>query len=311
MRGEYYGILTAICWAIGIFPFTLSTKYFQATHINLMRLVLALILLCPFIMLKENISFSNLFLNPGAQNWLWLGLSGIIGLALGDYFSFSAFKAIGAKNSSIFSTLAPGSAIIFGYFMLGETINFIGIAGIFITVGGIIFISLQKKDKQHSSLTPAGIGHAIGAALCQGAGLVLAKKAYENNTLEIAPFHAAWLRIFASVFVLFFIALWSKEIKSISRNIVNKEQRKGLIYLSLGTLSGTVLGLTFAMQTVSTIDSAVAQTIFSLVPVFAIPLAYIFHKEKITIAVITGALIAIAGVIILIWRNPLMQLLLV
>jgi drug/metabolite transporter (DMT)-like permease len=306
MRGEYFGIITAFCWAVGIFPFTLSTRYFQATHINLMRLLLALFLLCPFIILKENISFSNLFLFPGYQNWLWLGLSGVVGLALGDYFSFSAFKAIGAKNSSIFSTLAPGTAIIFAYLMLGEQINLIGITGIIITISGIIYISLQKKDNQ-SKMSLVGMGHAIGAALCQGAGLVLAKKAYENNLIEIAPFHAAWLRIMASVIVLLVFAILTREIKPITRNLVKPENKKGLVYLSLGTISGTVLGLTFAMQTISTIDSAVAQTIFSLVPVFAIPLAYFFHKEKITLSIILGALIAIAGVIVLIWRDNIMD----
>jgi len=306
MRGEYFGIITAFCWAVGIFSFTMSTRYFQATHINLMRLLLALFLLCPFIIIKENISFSNLFLFPGYQNWLWLGLSGVVGLALGDYFSFSAFKAIGAKNSSIFSTLAPGTAIIFAYLMLGEKINLIGITGILITISVIIYISLQKKDNQ-SKMSLVGMGHAIGAALCQGAGLVLAKKAYENNLIEIAPFHAAWLRIMASVIVLLVFAILTREIKPITRNLVKPENKKGLVYLSLGTLSGTVLGLTFAMQTISTIDSAVAQTIFSLVPVFAIPLAYFFHKEKMTLSIILGALIAIAGVMVLIWRNNIMD----
>lgn len=304
MKGEYFGILTALCWAVGIFPFTLSTKYFLATHVNLMRLMLALVVLCPFILIKEDISFTNLFIKPGFQNWFWLGLSGVVGLALGDYFSFSAFKAIGAKNSSIFSTLAPGSAILFGYAMLGETINAIGITGILITVCGILFISLQQKESQNK-LSLIGVGHAIGAALCQGAGLVLAKKAYLNNDIVIAPFHAAWLRIFASVFILLLLSLLGKEIIIILRNLVNPNNKKGLIFLGLGTFSGTILGLTFAMQTISTIDSAVAQTIFSLVPVFAIPLAYLFHKEKITLPIIIGAFIAISGVFILIWRNNL------
>lgn len=307
MRGEYYGLLTAICWAVGIFPFTLSTRYFKATHINLMRLVLALLLLSPFIIFKENISIRNLFFLPGYQNWLWLGLSGFVGLALGDYFSFSSFKAIGARNSSIFNTLAPGTAIIFGYIMLGEHINFIGMLGMLVTISGIIYISLQKKD-EHSRMNLTGIVHAIGAALCQGAGLVLAKKAYENNPIEIAPFHAAWIRITASVIMLSVFAAFSKQIMPMTRNLMNPEHKKGFFYLSLGTISGTVLGLTFAMQTISTIDSAVAQTIFSLVPVFAIPLAYVFHKERITLSVISGALIAISGVIILIWRNSLSEI---
>jgi drug/metabolite transporter (DMT)-like permease len=306
MRGEYFGILTAICWAIGIFPFTLSTKYFAATHINLMRLVLAILLLSPFILLIEGVSINYLFAFPGIQNWIWLGLSGVVGLALGDYFSFSAFSAIGARNSSIFNTLAPGTAIIFGYMMLGEKINLIGIIGMLITIAGIIYISLQKRGDD-STISLIGIGHAIGAALCQGAGLVLAKKAYENNDIHIAPFHAAWLRIVGAVIVLIIFTIITKQIRPLLRNSINPNNRKGLLYLSLGTLSGTVLGLTFAMQTISTIDSAVAQTIFSLVPVMAIPLAYFFHKEKITMAIISGASIAIVGVIILIWRNTILE----
>jgi drug/metabolite transporter (DMT)-like permease len=111
----------------------------------------------------------------------------------------------------------------------------------------------------------------------------------------------------ASVIVLLVFAILSREIKPITRNLVKPENKKGLVYLSLGTISGTVLGLTFAMQTISTIDSAVAQTIFSLVPVFAIPLAYFFHKEKITPSIILGALIAITGVIVLIWRDNIMD----
>jgi drug/metabolite transporter (DMT)-like permease len=304
MKGEYFGVITAIFWAVGIFPFALSTMYFSATHMNLMRLMLALLLLSPCIMLAEGISFHSLFSSPGYTNWLWLGLSGIIGLALGDYFSFSSFRAIGAKNSSIFSTLAPGSAILFGYLLLGETINLIGLGGILTTVFGIIYISLQQRDSGHA-FNLAGMGYAIGAALCQGAGLILAKKAYENNPIEIIAFHAAWIRIFASVVTLFIFSLLTGEMRIMGRNAINPENRKGLLYMFLGTLIGTVMGLSFAMQTVSSINGAVAQTIFSLVPVFAIPLAYLFHKEKITLPIILGALIAIAGVIILIWREAI------
>jgi drug/metabolite transporter (DMT)-like permease len=53
---------------------------------------------------------------------------------------------------------------------------------------------------------------------------------------------------------------------------------------------------------------SIAQTIFSLVPVFVLPLSYLFYKEKITSRAILGAAIAIIGVMILIWREQLVQL---
>jgi drug/metabolite transporter (DMT)-like permease len=50
-----------------------------------------------------------------------------------------------------------------------------------------------------------------------------------------------------------------------------------------------------------------AQTIFSLVPVFVLPIAYWIYKEKITIKSLLGALIATLGVIILVWREEIIS----
>jgi drug/metabolite transporter (DMT)-like permease len=70
--------------------------------------------------------------------------------------------------------------------------------------------------------------------------------------------------------------------------------------LLAGTLFGPVLGITLAMQTVKHLDAPIAQTIFSLVPILAIPLARIIYKERITAEMVWPALIAFAGVVILV-----------
>ena len=71
----------------------------------------------------------ELFTLPSMEQWVWLGISGIIGLSIGDYFAFSAFKILGSSRTSLFSIFAPGAALIFGYFMLDENINAIGLTG--------------------------------------------------------------------------------------------------------------------------------------------------------------------------------------
>ncbi len=306
MSGEFYGLLTALLWAVGIFPFAHSTKYFSANDINVLRLFIAVLMLSPFIPLHEGLSLTDLFTTVHLNQWLWLGLSGLVGLALGDYFSFSAFKHIGARNSSIFSTLAPGAALFFGFFVTNESLNFIGIFGILVTLLGLIFMSLQKKDHQEP-INFIGITHAVGAAVCQGIGIVLAKKAYINEAISISPFHAAWIRITVALCALLFYYVLSMQIRPLLRNTFKRQQTKGWMFLLTGTLIGTVLGLAFAMQSVSKINSALAQTIFSLVPVLAIPLAYLFHRERITRNVLSSALVAVAGVIILIWREAVEQ----
>jgi drug/metabolite transporter (DMT)-like permease len=74
-----------------------------------------------------------------------------------------------------------------------------------------------------------------------------------------------------------------------------------------GTFFGPVIGVSLAMYSVSLIDASVAQTIFSLVPVFVLPIGYFLLKEKITLTSVIGALIAILGVVILIWRDVIMK----
>jgi drug/metabolite transporter (DMT)-like permease len=72
-----------------------------------------------------------------------------------------------------------------------------------------------------------------------------------------------------------------------------------------GTLFGPVLGVSLSLKTVSLLEAGIAQTIFSVVPVMAIPIAWLLYKEKITWPVVMAALVALGGVMILIWRQPI------
>ena len=72
-----------------------------------------------------------------------------------------------------------------------------------------------------------------------------------------------------------------------------------------GTVFGPVIGVCLSMLSVSLLHVSVAQTIFSLVPVFVLPLAFLFYKEPITLKSLSGALISVSGVMILIWRDEL------
>lgn len=66
------------------------------------------------------------------------------------------------------------------------------------------------------------------------------------------------------------------------------------------------MGVCLSLVSITLLDVAVAQTIFSLVPVIAMLIAWLVYKQKITLNALTGVLVAIIGVIILIWRNKIM-----
>jgi drug/metabolite transporter (DMT)-like permease len=315
MSFQYYGelmaILTTLSWTICIFPFTEASRRLGPNTVNHYRLLLAVILLSLILITFKEFNFIKLFTEPHLDNWIWLGLSGIIGLTLGDYFGFTMYAIVGTRLGSLFASLSPGAALLFGFILLGETINLIGIIGIVITSIGVAWISLSKAehakipDHGHGKISK-GILFGILSAICQGVGLVLAKKGFYNPNIqeEINPIHATWIRMITATLTIFAVSFVSGKIKTISLPLLNN-QNNGIKYMIAGTLFGPVMGVSMSLYTISVLNVSMAQTIFSLVPVFVLPIAYWIYKEKITIKSLLGALIATLGLIILVWREEI------
>jgi drug/metabolite transporter (DMT)-like permease len=313
--GEIVAIGTTISWSIGIFPFTEAARRLGPNPVNHFRLILAVIFLSLISLTYLPLSFTDLFTSALPEHWLWFGLSGVIGLALGDHFGFTSFAILGPRIGSIFTTLAPAAALFTGYFVVGERINLIGVLGILITIAGVIWLTLSKsaksemKDHEHGN-KEKGILYGMLSAVCQGVGVVLANKGftYQTNDTDLPFFHATWLRmISATVIIFMFTAIRGKLKENIQPVLQNKN--KGISYTFAGTIFGPVIGVSLSMLAVSLLHNkpSVAQTIFSLVPIFALPFAYLFYKEKITLKAVLGALIAITGVIVLIWRDEIIR----
>ncbi len=112
------GILAAFgtlaCWTIGTFAFTLASQRSNPAAVNRVRLVLASLLLAVVSVLIFGVPFQQLVSGPSINQWFWLGLSGIVGLTLGDYFAFTAYRILGSSKTSLFSTFAPVAALLLG-----------------------------------------------------------------------------------------------------------------------------------------------------------------------------------------------------
>lgn len=311
--GELIAFCTTLSWTFGIFPFTEASRRLGPNSVNHFRLVLAVILLSLIILIGTGSSFDQLFSIPLTTHWLWFGLSGIVGLALGDYFGFTSFAILGTRTGSLFNTLSPGAALFLGYILVGEKLNIIGLVGMIITIGGVMWLTLSRAEKAKIPTSSfgkveKGILFGILAALCQGAGLVLAKKGMTETSVTLSPVHATWIRMTVATIIIYSISLFTGRIKKIHHPILQNENN-GVKYAVLGTLFGPVIGVSLSMYTVSLIKVSVAQTIFSTLPVVVLPMSYLIYREKITLKSILGALIAIIGVVILIWREQLFSLL--
>jgi drug/metabolite transporter (DMT)-like permease len=91
---------------------------------------------------------------------------------------------------------------------------------------------------------------------------------------------------------------------------VLQNKKNGNIFALGGTIFGPVIGVSMSMFAVSLLHDkpSIAQTIFSLLPITALPFAYLFYRENIKMKSIIGAIIAIVGVVILIWREEILRM---
>ncbi len=309
--GILFALITTLCWATSVFPLTEASRLMPVRSMNLLRLFLASIIVCLGALLLEGNQFYQLFSQKYYQAWIWLGLSGIIAMSFGDHLSFRMYSILSPKFGSVLSTLSPASAFILGMILVNEEINFVGIIGILITIASIMSISLGKKERvaipdHGQGSIKKGIFYGILAACCHGSGLAFAKKGFilQNEIQQtILPISASFIRLSCGTLsVIFFAFLNGRLFKIVPDIFKHKVAHKFILF---GTILGPVLAASTSLITIQHIRVAVAQTIFSLVPIFALIIAHFIYKEKISFRAIIGVFISVIGVFILIWRNTI------
>jgi drug/metabolite transporter (DMT)-like permease len=307
MSGELIALVTTLCWSLGIFPFTEASKRIGTAPVNQWRLLLAWGLISAILFFTNSLNLSQLFANPHLYHYVFLGASGIIGFTIGDYCSFRSFTLLGPKLGSLYTTFAPGAALSMGFLVLGEQINMIGVFGIAITIGGVIWLTLSKKDsaaaeKAGFKRDRTGIILGITGALCQGTGLVLSKYGMDYYADKLPTMHAVWIRLLFAFSAAFLLSLFARKLISNSKPVLSNANN-AVPYMVLGTFLGPICGVTCSLIAIQKIEVAVAQTIFALLPIVVLPVNLLVYKEKITLQSVFACLIAILGVVILIWRN--------
>lgn len=296
---------------MGTLSFSAASQKMEPLSVNRVRLLYAFLVLVLMNAIFFGLNPVELFSHTNYDQWLWLGISGIIGLTIGDYFAFSAYRYIGGSRASLFATVAPLAALLLGMLMLGETINAVGMIGMAISLGGILWF-VQSQNKAHHISNQGiskkdlfnGMLYALLGSICQGLGLVFAKKGLIiQGTYELNPMHATWIRMGVAASLTYVIGAFRSnlftEFKHITFNISNFKP------VIAGTLFGPVIGVSLSMLAAKNLEVSLAQTIFSLLPISVMFTAHFTGKEKVTLSAYLAALISIIGVIVLVWRNEI------
>jgi drug/metabolite transporter (DMT)-like permease len=291
--GEIAALATSFFFAMTAIIFTKTGNMVGSQVTNRVRLLFGLIYLVVLnlIFFREPLPFS-----AGSSRWIWLGLSGVIGLSLGDAFLFQSFVSVGARLGTLLLSLAPIFGSIIAWVFFGETLTALQITGIVLALAGIGWVVMSHKEPEdipHGQTRRGVIFGALGG-LGQAVGLVLSK---QGMTGDFSPFQANAIRMLAAVIFIWVWAVIQKQAGSTITAV--REQPRSISLIALGALFGPVLGVSASLLAIQHAEIGVASTLMALPPVIVLPISYFFFKEKVGWQAIAGTLLAIAGVAVL------------
>lgn len=297
--GELAAIGTSIAFAFGSTLFTISGRLIGSKLVNRTRLIIALL----GVMLVHFLWFGDILPNDaGFQPWFWLGVSGFVGLAIGDGLLFQAFVMIGPRLAMLVFSLSPVLGAILAWIFLGETLGLQDILGIVITVGGIALVVTErtekpKDDKPKNDETPNnpryyiyGLLFALGGAFGQAGGQVLAKIGLAN---DFPTFSALLIRLIVATALIWALTIAQKEVKSSYHNLKANPRAVGMLIVA--ALLGPIIGVWLSLVAIQNSPIGIATTLSSLMPIFLIPISYYVFGDKVSKQAVIGTLITVGG----------------
>ena len=310
--GEIAALGTAACWVATALAFEAAGRRIGSLTVNLLRLAMAVVLLALWGWAVRGLAWPS---DASPHAWRWLTLSGLVGFTFGDLCLFRAFVVLGSRLSTLMMSLAPPAAALLGWLVLGESLAPLDLAGMALTVGGVAW-AVAERQRVRPAATPAeasaaGAGAAgaappldpgrrrfegvllgLGGAVGQGGGLVLSKLGMGGYD----PFAATQVRVLAGLagyLVLFtLLGRWRRVGAAL-------HQRAALGFTAVGAFFGPFLGVSLSLLAVQRIETGVAASLMATTPVLILPVVALTGRERIGPGGVLGALVAVAGVVLL------------
>jgi drug/metabolite transporter (DMT)-like permease len=294
--GEFAALGTALCWGAGSNFFAAAGLSMGAIVLNRLRISIALLFLAGALLVTRGSPWPTWA--TGAQI-LVLGASGLIGFVFGDNFYFRSLLVLGPGRAAMLACLAPPFTALFAVPLLGERLGPLAFLGMALTLAGVAWAILDRDRVEHQHFRgPILVGVATGVlgALGQAGGYVLSKIALKGGLDALS---ATVIRVAIAVAFVWIVAAASGDV---SRSILALRNRSAAAAMIGGAFCGPFLGVTLSLFALAHAEAGVAASIAAFYPIPTLIISRHVHAEPITPRVVTGGLIAIAGVVILFVR---------
>ena len=294
--GELAAVGTALCWGSSASLFVTSGRRMGSLVLNRLRLTTALLFLAV-----------TLWAVRGAPWPIWatreqlqlLALSSLLGFVLGDSLYFRALVILGAGPAALLMSMSPVFAALQARLFLHERRGLVGLVGMTMTLAGPV-LALRERSGEGAhhpeGSVLVGIVSGAAAALFSSVGYVLSRAALQDG---IDALSATVIRVSAAVPLVWLLAPLHGGFR---RSLHALRDRVALRSMLGATFLGPFLGVTLSLLALQHTEVGVATSIFSCFPLLALFLGARVHGERVTLRMMLGALVSVAGIVVLFSR---------
>lgn len=223
----------------------------------------------------------------GTRDFLFLGLSGLLGIALGDTLFFASLVRLGPRPVVLLGMLGPVFTLLGSAAFLGERMDPQDWAGCVLVLGGVVLVLWPAAEPGSARPGSAGVLYGLGAALCMSAGILLAKVGVgEVGALQGTLVRMAWAAV----------GLLPWAFRDLAPFRDGPLLRRGLGAVTVVIFGGFWLSLVGLKH----LTASVATVLNATEPLFVLPLSALLLGQRVRPLELAGAAAAVVGVALLV-----------
>lgn len=331
LLGQSAAIFASVLWTFTSLVFAASSKRIGALNLNAWRIAFAVVLLT----IAHIILLGSLLPQASQGEWFWLSLSGVIGLAVGDFAFFACLVYIGPRKGVLLLGQAPIFTLIGAYLVHGELPGAWALLGVMVTLAGVFIVLVDRQmapkdenrptenkemkepsptldeeselsksnsdaemamDPEWSQLSDHDKRMGLFLGFVAAFGQGIGLVVAELGNEDVDPLSVSLIRMLAAFVVVWLGVLLSGRMRGLFQAA---KDRKGIGLAGVGAIIGPFLGVWSIMVAIDNTYTGIAATLSSLAPVMIIPVLWIGFKQQPSWRGILGALVSVVGVAII------------
>lgn len=224
---------------------------------------------------------------------LWLLVwSGLLGIALGDTFFFEALQGLGPHAVVLLLMLGQVLTVVLAVVFLGETPTPTTWFGIVLVVSGVGIVLYAKFWGEQGTSRGRGIMFGLLSVLCMSVSTIIAKQGLGS----VSAIQATFIRMLSGTAGMLLLGVGAGQVKGWMEPFADSKLAGHFIVAVCVVTFG---GFWLSLVAIKYVEVSIANTLISTEPLFILPLAAIFLKEKITLPALVGTMSTIPGIFLL------------